>query len=115
MPLTSSAPALTRPDGSPLRVLVVDDEVNIAELISMAVRYEGWEPVLAHTGGRAVAVAKDTRPDAVVLDVMLPDFDGMEVLRRMRAAHPDVPVLFLTARDSVEDRVSGRTAARRRG
>jgi two-component system, OmpR family, response regulator len=110
MPLPNSAPALTRPDGSPLRVLVVDDEVNIAELISMAVRYEGWEPVLAHTGSRAVAAAKDTRPDAVVLDVMLPDFDGMEVLRRMRAAHPDVPVLFLTARDSVEDRVSGLTA-----
>jgi two-component system OmpR family response regulator len=110
MPLTNSAPALTRPDGSPLRVLVVDDEVNIAELISMAVRYEGWEPVQAHTGSKAVAAAKESRPDAVVLDVMLPDFDGMEVLRRMRSTHPDVPVLFLTARDSVEDRVAGLTA-----
>ena len=110
MPLTNSAPALTRPDGSPLRVLVVDDEVNIAELISMAVRYEGWEPTVAHTGSKAVSAAKDLRPDAVVLDVMLPDFDGMEVLRRMRSQHPDVPVLFLTARDSVEDRVSGLTA-----
>ena len=101
---------MTRPDGSPLRVLVVDDEVNIAELISMAVRFEGWEPSVAHTGSKAVAAAKDLRPDAVVLDVMLPDFDGMEVLRRMRSQHPDVPVLFLTARDSVEDRVSGLTA-----
>ena len=101
---------LSRPDGSPLRVLVVDDEVNIAELISMAVRYEGWEPQVAHTGSRAVGAAKDARPDAVVLDVMLPDFDGMEVLRRLRALHPDVPVLFLTARDSVEDRVTGLTA-----
>ena len=110
MPLANSAPTLTRPDGSPLRVLVVDDEVNIAELISMAVRYEGWEPTVAHTGGKAVSAAKDIRPDAVVLDVMLPDFDGMEVLRRMRSQHPDVPVLFLTARDSVEDRVSGLTA-----
>ena len=55
-------PALTRPDGSPLRVLVVDDEVNIAELISMAVRYEGWEPSVAHTGSKAVAAAKDIRP-----------------------------------------------------
>src|SRR6476619_3045284 len=110
MPLTNSAPALTRPDGGPLRVLVVDDEVNIAELISMAVRYEGWEPTVAHTGSKAVSTAKDSRPDAVVLDVMLPDFDGMEVLRRMRTQHPDVPVLFLTARDSVEDRVSGLTA-----
>ena len=110
MPLANSAPTLTRPDGSPLRVLVVDDEVNIAELISMAVRYEGWEPSVAHTGSKAVSTAKDVRPDAVVLDVMLPDFDGMEVLRRMRSQHPDVPVLFLTARDSVEDRVSGLTA-----
>ena len=110
MPLTNSAPALTRPDGSPLRVLVVDDEVNIAELISMAVRFEGWEPSVAHTGSKAVTDAKDLRPDAVVLDVMLPDFDGMEVLRRMRSQHPDVPVLFLTARDAVEDRVAGLTA-----
>src|SRR3954465_4342072 len=110
MPMVNSAPALTRADGSPLRVLVVDDEVNIAELISMAVRYEGWEPSVAHTGSKAVTAAKDTRPDAVVLDVMLPDFDGMEVLRRMRTQHPDVPVLFLTARDSVEDRVAGLTA-----
>jgi two-component system OmpR family response regulator len=101
---------LTRPDGSALRVLVVDDEVNIAELISMALRYEGWQVAAAHTGTKAVAAAKDFRPDAVVLDMMLPDFDGMEVLRRMRAADPDVPVVFLTARDAVEDRVAGLTA-----
>ena len=101
---------LTRPDGSPLRVLVVDDEVNIAELISMALRYEGWQVATAHTGSTAVATAKDFRPDAVVLDMMLPDFDGLEVLRRMRATDPEVPVVFLTARDSVEDRVAGLTA-----
>ena len=77
---------LTRPDGSPLRVLVVDDEVNIAELISMALRYEGWEARMAHTGAKAVAAAKEFRPDAVVLDMMLPDFDGLEVLRRMRTS-----------------------------
>ena len=110
MPLINSAPALTRPDGSPLRVLVVDDEVNIAELIGMAVRYEGWEPTVALTGGKAVRAARDNRPDSVVLDVMLPDFDGMEVLPRLRSQYPDVPVLFLTARDSVEDRVYGLTA-----
>ena len=110
MPVTNHAPALTRADGSPLQVLVVDDEVNIAELVSMAVRYEGWLPTVVHTGSKAVSAAKQRRPDAVVLDVMLPDFDGMEVLRRLRSAHPDVPVLFLTARDSVEDRVSGLTA-----
>ena len=101
---------LTRPDGSPLRVLVVDDEVNIAELISMALRYEGFEVATAHTGSKAVTAAKTFRPDSVVLDMMLPDFDGMEVLRRMRATDPGVPVLFLTARDSVEDRVAGLTA-----
>ena len=82
---------LTRPDGSPLRVLVVDDEVNIAELISMALRYEGFEVATAHTGSRAVTAAKTFRPDAVVLDMMLPDFDGMEVLRRMRSSDPTVP------------------------
>ena len=101
---------LTRPDGSPLRVLVVDDEVNIAELVSMALRYEGWEVATAHTGSKAVAAAKQLRPDAVVLDIMLPDFDGLEVLRRMRAAQPELPVLFLTARDAVEDRIAGLTA-----
>jgi two-component system OmpR family response regulator len=101
---------LTRPDGSPLRVLVVDDEVNIAELLQMALRYEGWEITTAHTGRSAVSSAKETSPDAIVLDMMLPDFDGMEVLRKVRAHAPDVPVLFLTARDAVEDRVAGLTA-----
>ncbi|WP_276592199.1 response regulator transcription factor [Nocardioides lijunqiniae] len=101
---------LLRPDGTPLRVLVVDDEVNIAELICMALRYEGWQVEAAHTGTRAVAAAKELRPDAVVLDMMLPDFDGLEVLRRMRTADPSVPVLFLTARDAVEDRIAGLTA-----
>ncbi|MFN8188966.1 MAG: response regulator transcription factor [Nocardioidaceae bacterium] len=101
---------LQRPDGSPLRVLVVDDEINIAELIAMALRYEGWDVRQAHTGSKAVAAAREFQPDAVVLDMMLPDFDGLEVLRRMRATDPGVPVLFLTARDSVEDRVAGLTA-----
>ena len=101
---------LIRPDGSPVRVLVVDDEVNIAELLSMALRYEGWEVRMAHTGSKAVSAAKEFQPDAVVLDVMLPDFDGLEVLRRMRASATDVPVLFLTAKDAVEDRVAGLTA-----
>jgi two-component system OmpR family response regulator len=104
------SPELLRADGSPIHVLVVDDEPNIAELLSMALRYEGWQTSMAHTGSKAVAAAKEVRPDAVVLDMMLPDFDGMEVLRRVRASLPDVPVLFLTARDSVEDRVAGLTA-----
>ncbi|MDR6175159.1 two-component system OmpR family response regulator [Nocardioides zeae] len=101
---------LTRADGSPLRVLVVDDEVNLAELVAMALRYEGFETRMAHAGTKAVAAAKEFGPDVVVLDMMLPDFDGLEVLRRMRVGDPHVPVLFLTARDAVEDRVAGLTA-----
>lgn len=101
---------LTRADGSPLRVLVVDDEVNIAELITMALRYEGFEVQAAHTGTKAVAAAREMAPDAVVLDIMLPDIDGLEVLRRMRMTDPHLPVVFLTARDAVEDRIAGLTA-----
>ena len=109
--MTSPAPALlTRPDGSPVRVLVVDDEGNLTELLRMALRYEGWEVRTADTGLTAVRAAKEFSPDAVVLDMMLPDFDGMEVMRRMRVEDPNVPVLFLTARDAVEDRVAGLTA-----
>ena len=106
----SSTLKLTRPDGSPVRVLVVDDEANLTELLSMALRYEGWEVRAAGTGTMAVRAAKEFMPDAVVLDMMLPDFDGLEVLRRMRADTPRVPVLFLTAKDAVEDRVNGLTA-----
>ncbi|MEO7131777.1 MAG: response regulator transcription factor [Dermatophilaceae bacterium] len=101
---------LQRLDGTPVRVLVVDDEANLAELLGMALRYEGWEVRSAGTGMDAVRVARDFDPDAVVLDMMLPDFGGLEVLRRMRATNPNVPVLFLTARDAVEDRVAGLTA-----
>ncbi|MFT4082004.1 MAG: response regulator transcription factor [Nocardioides sp.] len=108
--MTAAATELTRPDGSPLRVLVVDDEVNIAELISLALRYEGWEVNAAHTGSKAVSAVREFHPDAIVLDMMLPDFDGMEVLRRVRTTSPDVPVVFLTAKDAVEDRVAGLTA-----
>ena len=84
--------------------------MNIAELISMALRYEGWQVQMAHTGSSAVNAAREHGPDAVVLDMMLPDIDGLEVLRRMRTSLPDVPVVFLTARDAVEDRIAGLTA-----
>jgi two-component system, OmpR family, response regulator len=101
---------MRRPDGSPVRVLVVDDEPTLAELLTMALRYEGWEVRSAGDGLSAVRTARDFRPDAVVLDVMLPDIDGLEVLRRLRAETSDVPVLFLTAKDSLEDRITGLTA-----
>jgi two-component system OmpR family response regulator len=108
-PAARPAP-LTRPDGSPVRVLVVDDEPALSELLSMALRYEGWDVRTAADGLAAVRAARDFRPDAVVLDMMLPDLDGLEVLRRLRADGGDVPVLFLTAKDAVEDRVAGLTA-----
>ena len=110
---TVSAPARTelrRPDGTPVRVLVVDDEATLAELVSMALRYEGWEVRTAGDGLGAVREARQFRPDAVVLDMMLPDMGGLDVLRRLRALAPEVPVLFLTARDAVEDRIAGLTA-----
>ena len=110
-PHTARRPdALTRADGSPVRALVVDDETALADLLSTALRYEGWKVETAHTGQEAVRAAGDLHPDVVLLDVMLPDQSGLDVLRRIRRDDPDVPVLFLTARDAVEDRVAGLTA-----
>ncbi len=106
----TAGPELRRPDGEPVRVLVVDDEPTLTDLLSLALRYEGWEVRSAGSGVTAVRVAREFEPDAVVLDIMLPDLDGLEVLRRLRGVRPDVPVLFLTARDAVEDRVAGLTA-----
>ena len=111
MPTNSVKPQkLERPDGTPPRVLVVDDEHNLTELLSMALRYEGWEVKTAGTGMAAVRAAREFEPDAVALDMMLPDMDGLEVLRRMREHNDRLPVLFLTARDAVEDRIAGLTA-----
>jgi two-component system, OmpR family, response regulator len=93
--MTQTAPSgapgrapLTRPDGSPLRVLAVDDEASITELLSMALRYEGWDVRSAADGQGAVRQGREFRPDVVVLDVMLPDIDGFEVLRRLRPTAP---------------------------
>ena len=100
-------PRLTRPDGSPIRVVVVDDEQSLADLVAMGLKYEGWDVKTAANGQQALQAVREFRPDAVVLDIMLPDIDGLEVLRRMREHVPDVPVLFLTAKDAVEDRAAG--------
>jgi two-component system, OmpR family, response regulator len=102
--------SLQHSDGSAVRVLVVDDEPSLAELLASVLRYEGWEIRTAADGTSAVRTAREFQPDAILLDIMLPDFDGLEVLRRVRAILPHVCVLFLTARDSVQDRVSGITA-----
>lgn len=107
---TSTPVRLTRPDGSPVRVLVVDDEQSLTELLAMALKYEGWEIKTAGDGQKALATAREFRPDAVVLDIMLPDIDGLQVLKRMRADGNDVPVLFLTAKDGLDDRIAGLTA-----
>jgi two-component system OmpR family response regulator len=106
----TAAPRLTRPDGSPIRALVVDDELPLGELLQMALRYEGWEVETATAGQPALHLARQFKPDVIVLDIMLPDLDGLEVLRRMRAAGDDAPVLFLTAKDTIDDRVVGLTA-----
>jgi two-component system OmpR family response regulator len=95
---------------SPVRVLVVDDESTLAELVTMALRYEGWDVRSAGTGMTAVRLAREFRPDVVVLDVMLPDLSGLDVLHRLRERAPNLPVLFLTAKDAVEDRIAGLTA-----
>jgi len=101
---------IQRADGTPVRVLVVDDEPSLAELLGSVLRYEGWDVRTAASGAGAVATAREFRPDAVVLDIMLPDLSGIDVMRRLRAEIPQVCVLFLTARDAVEDRVAGITA-----
>jgi two-component system, OmpR family, response regulator len=101
---------LARPDGSPIRVLVVDDEPNLAEVMASVLRYEGWEVRTAADGAKALRIARELRPDALILDVMLPDIDGLEVMRRLRTQQPSVCVLFLTAKDAVEDRIAGITA-----
>jgi two-component system, OmpR family, response regulator len=101
---------LTRADGGPIRALVVDDEPLIGELLATALRYEGWQVTTQTSGLGAIKTAKAWEPDVILLDVMLPDLSGLDVLQRIRTSRPHVPVLFLTAKDTVEDRVAGLTA-----
>ncbi|SDQ23946.1 two-component system, OmpR family, response regulator [Actinopolyspora saharensis] len=92
------------------RTLVVDDEPSILELLTSALRLSGFEVRGADSGEAALRAAEEFRPDIVVLDVMLPDIDGYAVATRLREGGDSVPVLFLTARDAVEDRIAGLTA-----
>ncbi|ORA69582.1 DNA-binding response regulator [Mycolicibacterium insubricum] len=101
---------MRRADGNPISVLVVDDEAVLAEMVSMALRYEGWDVHTAGDGASAITAARANRPDAVVLDLMLPDMGGLDVLRRLREQNPGLPVLLLTAKDALEDRIAGLTA-----
>ncbi len=98
------------PPGAPeARLLVVDDEPNIVELLSASLRFAGFEVHTATNGTQALRRAAEVDPDLVVLDVMMPGLDGFEVVRRMRQDGQHAPVLFLTARDAVEDRIAGLT------
>jgi two-component system OmpR family response regulator len=89
------------------RILVVDDEPFITDLLSAALRFEGFAVDVASTGAEALAKTRSERPDLVMLDIMLPDLEGIEVCRRLREGGDRVPVVFLTARDATEDKVSG--------
>jgi two-component system, OmpR family, response regulator len=100
---TDAAPA----GAAPARVLVVDDEAAITDLLGTALRYMGFDVRTVATGMAALESARDKAPDLVVLDVQLPDIDGFEVCRRLRESHDFVPVIFLTARDAEDDRVTG--------
>jgi len=94
---------------SEARILVVDDEAAITDLVGLALRYEGFEVASAATGRAALAAAADFAPDLLVLDVMLPDFTGLDVCARLRSQGMRVPVVFLTARDATEDKITGLT------
>jgi len=89
------------------QVLVVDDELNIRELVQVALKFHGCSVTTAASGKEALRQAETAAPDLIVLDVMLPDLDGFEVCRRLRAAGNEVPVIFLTARDTSSDTVTG--------
>lgn len=99
--------AYVRPDGAPARILVVDDEAVLADLLGAALRHQGWEIRTASNGWEALDAADEFDPDLVVLDIQMPGLDGMETLDRLRKRDPYLPVLFLTARDAVADRVAG--------
>ncbi|WP_161895084.1 response regulator transcription factor [Gordonia spumicola] len=94
---------------NPAKVLVVDDEENIRELLSVSLKFQGHEVRSAADGPRAIDVARTFKPDVLVLDVMMPGMDGFGLLRRLRADGIEAPALFLSARDSVEDKINGLT------
>ncbi|AKK11832.1 response regulator transcription factor [Corynebacterium uterequi] len=93
----------------PVKVLVVDDEPNIVDLISVSLKFQGFDVETAESGDEALALARQTRPDAFILDVMMPGMDGFELLSKLREDGLDGPVLYLTAKDAVEDRIHGLT------
>src|SRR4029078_436869 len=98
------------PDNTPeARVLVVDDETNIVELLSVSLKFQGFEVHTASNGPAALDKAREVRPDAIILDVMMPGMDGFGVVRPLLADGIDAPALFLTARDTLQDKITGLT------
>ncbi len=88
-------------------MLIVDDEPSLVELLSVSLRFQGFEVETATNGAEGLDKARAFRPDALILDVMMPGMDGFGMLRRLRADGVDAPVLFLTARDAEEDKGPG--------
>src|ERR1700753_3290652 len=103
------APAIAEETTPEARVLVVDDEDNIVELLSVSLKFQGFEVHTATNGPAALDLAREVQPDAVMLDAVMPGMDGFGVLRRLRADGIDAPALFLTARDSLQDKIAGLT------
>jgi two-component system OmpR family response regulator len=99
-------PGLPR-DASPARVLVVDDDTKVVELLSASLTFQGFDVDTAFDAAGGLRRARARRPNAMILDVGLPDMDGFEVLRRLRSAGINTPVLFLTDRDALQDRITG--------
>ena len=97
------------PESPSQRILVVDDESSISELLSIALRYEGFEVATASDGSKALARWSDFRPDLILLDVMMPGLDGFEVAKRLAERRNEAPIIFLTARDTTEDKIRGLT------
>jgi two-component system OmpR family response regulator len=91
------------------RVLIVDDEPNIRDLLATSLRFAGFEIQTAANGTAAVAAVTESEPDIILLDVMLPDMNGFSVTKKLRSAGIQAPILFLTARDEVEDKITGLT------
>ncbi len=92
-----------------IRVLVVDDEPNIVELLTVSLKFQGFSVMTANDGHEALKIAREYRPDAYILDVMMPGMDGFELLTKLRTEGLDSPVLYLTAKDAVEHRIHGLT------
>lgn len=98
---------ISKADGTTISILVVEDDQLLNELLTMALRAEGWQVAGATNGFDALALAKDTAPDAAIMDIMIPGIDGVEVVRRLRSHGNDMPILFLSAKDELADKITG--------